>query len=944
MSRTKNPLRLMAARSVCALATLLNSRAAAEGAGDALALSHVWVLMILLALCLAWAVRLSIKRKRLIDSLRAKENEQKRREEYDALTGLYSQHHFCEEARRLLSENPNTQYAIIRWDLSRFKVYNDLYGTDAGDRLLIGVAREQQARLWEGVLLSRLESDHFAYFLPAEKVDTEVGYRFLQEWLSQNDNGFGFSANIGIYLIENRELPISVMCDRALLALRTIKGNYHQHYAYYTDSMRDRLILEQQTVADMRVAIEQKQFVMFFQPQINYDTGKVFGAEALVRWNHPTRGMLPPGEFIPAFEKSGFITEMDRHIWTLACEYIRRWIDMGGVDIPITVSVNVSRIDIFNPALVDDIVRIAEEHGVPHDKLKLEITESAYMDNPEQLIDMVQAFKAHGFTVEMDDFGSGYSSLNTLKDVPVDILKLDLRFLSGDEHTGRGGNILSSVVRMARWLDMPVIAEGVETAEQAQYLKSIGCELMQGYLFARPMPAESFETFVREHDSEAIRGAGLDSMEDFDELWDPRSASAKLFTNFIGGAALLEYSCGNLEAIRVNDMCFRIFGLTREEYAKHGLKMLKRIHGDDLQLFQSCMEKAVQTRAEQSCDLRAKASNGKGVSWLRVRLLLIAKAERSELFFVSLENITEIKNLELDMRRQKERYRILLEDLNVATFDYDVKSDALKRTVYSASHGRAEKTIADYSSRIRHSSKIHPDSVPTILAALREAKARQISACVEYMARYTGDYRWVRARYVSLLDDTGEVYRVIGKIDDIQDVKEIEKHAREIKKTAENDALTGLLARAAFEAACAAYIGEDRGAKRGALVMIDEDNFKHANDTYGHIAGDALLSDAGRRILGSFRPEDICGRIGGDEFMVLIRSVSDETMLRGRMERLLAEIRKVTLPDGKAITGSLGCVTILPTDIEFQALYQQADDALYRAKKAGKDRYDLVWR
>ena len=920
------------------------SLAIAPDAAVSLAIALGCALAMLIGLGIFLA--LYLRQKKRAQQLALQLETQLRRDDYDPLTGMLSKQHFFRAARACIDENPDVSYAIVRWDLSHFKVYNDLYGTDEGDRLLRELGRVQLEQLPQSAVCARIEADHFIYCLPREAVNNpEQICRSIQEWFRRYDSGFAFVANVGIYFVTDRETPIRVMCDRALLALRSVKGNYHRHFAYYEDGMRETLIREQQTVLDMRAAIEQEQFELYFQPQYNYETGVVFGAEALVRWRHPVRGLVSPNEFIPAFEKSGFITEMDRYIWRSACRYLHDWLARGEQNVPITVSVNVSRVDIYNPALIDDITRIVEQYGVPCSMLKLEITESAYMDNPQQLIEMVKTFKRLGFTVEMDDFGSGYSSLNTLKDVPVDVLKLDLKFLSGDEHTGRGGNILSSIIRMARWLDMPVIAEGVETMEQAEYLKSIGCVLMQGYYFARPMPAAEFEAFLQSNCVGSIRTPSANSLHDFDELWNPRSPSAKIFAGFIGGAGILEYAADTLDAIRINDRCFRLFGLTREQYAQRGLQLLERIHPEDAPTLLECLHVTGETRKETQCDLRTRPSSAGGASWLHIRLQFIAKSGGSTLFFAALDDVSEVKRSELTLLGEVERYRNLMENLNVATFDYDCKNDTLTRVVHSPDLGLVEKTIPDYTKRIFKSSVVHPDSAATLVASLRQACAAPVNANIEYLARYGGgDYSWMRAHYESTPDETGQIAHVTGRIDNIQEYKDITQQAEALCTIAESDAVTGLMTRAAFAREVERYLlGKRSPEERGALIMIDVDNLKHTNDTYGHILGDKLLRDVSFAITQSFRNIDITGRIGGDEFMVLIPHVTDQSMLSNRLDQLLSNLHARTLPDGERVTCSIGAVSVRGGDKSFQPLYQLVDEALYAAKHAGKDCCSVRW-
>ena len=246
----------------------------------------------------------------------------------------------------------------------------------------------------------------------------------------------------------------------------------------------------------MKGSLRRGEFLVYLQPKYELMSERIVGAEALVRWLHPQLGFISPARFIPIFEQNGFIYQLDKYVWEKTCQLLKDDIDHGRPVLPI--SINVSRIDLYSPNIVKVFEELIDKYDIPPKLLELELTESAYVENPQQIIEIAKELQARGFPILMDDFGSGYSSLNMLKDMPVDILKIDLKFLSdtqGDDH-GRGGNIMTSVVRMAKWLDVPVIAEGVETQAQVDFLRTIGCECVQGFFYSKPVPIEVYEDLV----------------------------------------------------------------------------------------------------------------------------------------------------------------------------------------------------------------------------------------------------------------------------------------------------------------------------------------------------------------------------------------------------------------------------------------------------------------
>ena len=436
-----------------------------------------------------------------IDVTESRENEllieQKNEElryllDHDALTGLYNRSTFCRKTADFLRQNPEGTYNMVQFDIERFKVINELYGNFMGDRILLLIAEGLQKCLKSKGTYGRLEADHFAVCLPAGTEELQQVRDQMEKSLASVKIEQKINLYYGVYTIEDRGMSVDLMCDRANLALRTVKGNSNRAYAVYNDELHQVVLSEQQLTNSMEEALLQRQFEVYYQPVVDLNTGDVVSAEALVRWNHPEKGMVSPGFFIPFFEHNGFIIKLDAYIREEVCRNMMELRRRGLRNIP--VSVNVSRLEFYDPNLCRSIIDLTERYRLEPQMMRLEITESAYTDNPQQLLAAMKELQNYGFQVLMDDFGSGYSSLNMLKDVPVDILKMDMKFLEDQGISGRGPEILASLVRMAKKLGMRTIAEGIETKEQGDFLRSVGCEYGQGY--ARPMPADSFTSLL----------------------------------------------------------------------------------------------------------------------------------------------------------------------------------------------------------------------------------------------------------------------------------------------------------------------------------------------------------------------------------------------------------------------------------------------------------------
>ena len=419
--------------------------------------------------------------------------EMHQRIELDSLTGIYNREAFYRRAGDMLQGHANTSYSIVYLDISCFKVINDLFRMETGNLILKTAAFYFSMFVGDTGICARIEADHFVLCVPADKLDMDK----LIAGLDSTIQSLGISHHIhfyaGVYQVDNAFLPVDQMCDRAHMALNRIKGQYMTRYAFYDKGMRDQMIEEQMIVRNMEYALNEGQFVIVLQPMYNLNSKKIVGAEALVRWNHPKQ-QISPGKFIPIFESNGFIVRLDRYVWEQACITLRQQIDRGLDVVP--VSVNVSRLNFYNSDFMDYLLSLVKKYDIEPRLLKLEITESAYMDNPHQLIAMVRAFRGQGFPVLMDDFGSGFSSLNMLKDLPVDVLKIDMAFVREVGRSSRAGAIMESIVDLGGRLNMEVVVEGVETQEQVDFLERIGCHDIQGYYFAKPLDVESFMGLV----------------------------------------------------------------------------------------------------------------------------------------------------------------------------------------------------------------------------------------------------------------------------------------------------------------------------------------------------------------------------------------------------------------------------------------------------------------
>ena len=592
----------------------------------------------------------------------------------DNLTRLYTRETFFEKAREMVDAQEPGYYVMASFDIDKFKVINDQYGTAMGDRVLLHTAKVFRDGFGKiGGICSRIAGDDFAVLYPAHWMDTDALRSVWNSamWVDGLTAPVAFC--VGRYIVDDKTMAPSAMLDRAVLTADSIKGRYDTRIALYTDELHERLIREQEIVADMAQALAERQFEVWYQPQYNHSTDAMVGAEALVRWRHPRKGIIPPDAFIPIFERNGFVYMLDKFVWEEVCRSLRKWLDEGRNPLP--VSVNISRYGVFQEDLADVLGGLVERYDLPFSLLRLEVTESAFAKDGGIVIAAVRTLLDMGFTVEIDDFGSGYSSLNTLKDVSAQILKLDMKFLESSEDSQRGGNIVESIVRMAKWLGMSVIAEGVENIRQADFLRSVGCGYMQGYLFARPMPREQYEAHCRDVSKEEHL-LTLDTVENLDNnsLWDPESMDSLIFNSFVGAACILEYHGNTIEILRATELFAKLFTPTTSVDAVLKCNWVEYLDGASRRLATDAFTESAATQKPVSGEFTfLDLPNCPKRVYLRSIMRVIAEVGDRYLVYCTSENITAQREAEQRERETAEQMNTIMENvrggISAVTFD-----------------------------------------------------------------------------------------------------------------------------------------------------------------------------------------------------------------------------------------------------------------------------------
>lgn len=409
---------------------------------------------------------------------------------YDSLTKAYNRYGFYKNAQKLIKEHTDTEYCLILSDIKSFKLINEIYGENIADKILIDEVNIIRQKMKGNSVLGRLNGDIIAMVIPKEYL-SEKEFSDMIKLLSDRyyNKNFRLHIYLGVYYIKDVNETIRQMVDKVSLVIMKSKGNMSNYILYYDENSYRNDIFKQQLIGEFETALNENQFCMYLQPQTDKD-GNMLGAEALIRWNHPNMGLIMPGAFIECFEDAGLIYRLDNYIWEEAAKQLKIWKDSG---YNYYISVNISAKDFYHIDVYQTFKNLVSKYGIDTDKLHIEITETALSEDKQAAHKTIERLHDEGFIIEIDDFGSGYSSFNFLKDVCADVIKIDRVFLKKSSHEERGEQILRSIISLSHDIGMDVITEGVENVDQLSMLAKMNCDWFQGYYFSKPIAVGDFE-------------------------------------------------------------------------------------------------------------------------------------------------------------------------------------------------------------------------------------------------------------------------------------------------------------------------------------------------------------------------------------------------------------------------------------------------------------------
>ncbi len=602
----------------------------------------------------------------------------------DELTGYCNKKGFYQQVRAVMSANPKQQYALCYSDIANLGYVNSIFGYDVGNELLQYWTSAMKARLLDGDVLGRITGDYFAILFrlnsPERQAEIE---RICQEvpdqvnrYFKRFDRHHQLEIYSGIYVVTPEEagtITVDQMITRASIAQKIAKSGQQDPVAFFNAGQWKLHRRALEIAAGLSRAIADGEIEVWLQPQYDYHTHRIVGAEALSRWKSATMGWIAPGEFVPVLESSGQIGELDAYVWDKTFALARKMMDDPQC-VTLPLSINISRRDQRSLDVVATLKDLLDKYQLPPSLIHLEITESAYMEEPESLIELVQELQAVGFAVEMDDFGSGYSSLSMLKELPVDTLKMDLLFLAAGNRERKGGNIISSVIRMAQGLNLSVIAEGVETEEQAEALKNMGCNIMQGYFFSKPVPPSEFWKLSALHMEQT---APVAESSEIDEklscLYDILSTGTKssyIFNHFSSATAILEFSNDHVEIMSINDEFLQVVG-DRGGRTRHNMKNgLELIRESDRSRVLLTLKKAVR-KGRASCEVYFDGTS----QWVRLTCRHIFSTPSADYLFCESANTTQEHRLSTQVNNLIEESHTEFNMMPAGAFRYAADGD-----------------------------------------------------------------------------------------------------------------------------------------------------------------------------------------------------------------------------------------------------------------------------
>ncbi len=667
--------------------------------------------------------------------------------QYDASTGLLVENDFFCLAQERVGQLQGP-WCFVDVEIEHFKLFSDWFGTETGQFLLTRLASrlKRTAEQYQGLAGYR-GSNHFCLLLPYDRPMLEALHQDLHVIIKTMSGMEGFAPVFGLCAVEDPNENILDVYNRAAIAteelLATGRG---KHIQVYNSAAFQKNAAEYQMVNEFLQALENGQITFWLQPQCSLTGSLVVGAESLVRWEKPDGSKVPPAVFVPVLEKYDVVTRMDRYIWEAVCKWLRSWIERGHEPVP--VSVNVSRLDIINLDVPAHFAALREQYMLPPGCIKIEITESAYVDDIDKVRSTIARLREIGFMVLMDDFGSGYSSLNMLRDLNVDVIKLDAQFLQTNSNEEQKTiSILESIISMTKNLSTPVIVEGVETGEQVQFLNDLGCPYIQGFYFHRPMPVEEFEKLIADESRVDRSGFVVNANQQMQvrEFLDENIYSDSMLNNILGPVAFYQRHGDSIDITRYNEQFFELVGIDHQEFTQRICDIQRFFYPGDAEKMYALMDQAERDRFNGAKGIVRVYRPSGVLVWLSIRLYYMGEDERGKTFYGSDRDVTELQYLNTDLPGGYYR----------CTADADFTFLFVSQNFCEMTGFTTQEIQTQFGNKLIN--MVHPEDMPAVQEQAKQIRDGTLESFRPYrIRRKRGDYIYI-AEQSRLTDAYGTV-------------------------------------------------------------------------------------------------------------------------------------------------------------------------------------------
>ncbi len=855
---------------------------------------------------------------------------------FDPLTQLPNVTKFKLDVTSVLEKNKMNSYSMLIFDIDNFKAINQMFGYELGDRVLKSVKLFAESLNEPTLIAGRVGDDKFAMFAQRPFLDDvdSLGmsiHNFYDSVLPELTDYAG-SFKVGRYNIPLGETNVDEIFSRVHLALARVKSSKGEAFCDYDDIFEENLRREAQITNNQKTALLNEEFKVFLQPKFSTSDDKLVGAEALVRWIKPDGSMVFPNDFIPLFETNGFIVELDRYILESVCKTLRHWIDNGfGA---LTISVNCSRLNLHNPFFLDGIIAIADKYLVPHEYIEIELTESATIEGDYEIEQLFTELHNNGFKISIDDFGAGYSSLAMLKNLHVDTLKMDRSFFVGGKNARRDDMLIDSIVKMSHNLGMYVVAEGIESVEQVEMLRSMNCDAVQGYVHAKPMPIPEFENKYRDI---LLQQVSTDIMPLISNIND-----AKYANTFVPCGIVIVKANEHFTIAEANDRYFDILGFSREEVRNiYNNTSTNLIHPDDrdiiAKLFADKIQNNPDAKIEHVCRVVTKQSG-----YITVQLsggMAISEMGQPRLYF-SIVDINSYVEMNDNLQKERSFNSIIASLTNSVFFDYDVDSDTIR-----FSRDFADKLNIPYTIEKFIDSEIGQTLFPAFINLIQKSYASAPSSAVldgEFcITLSTGELAWYIFSCQTIFNDSKSGYRTVGKLSEAQAHK-LEMDILKIKS--ESYPSTNIYDKHATDRYIHNYLRISTPENNtGAFYVVELSNWEKIFSTFDDDFARGCLRDVGDILRAMFRSSDIIGRIDMDRFYVFIGNYKTLDFVEKKALELCESLSKRYQKDNVSIDvkATVGIALYPESGDDFDALYEKAVLALSDAKASNNSSYAI---